>query len=186
MDPRLASKPGTRTWGTGTLKLGAIFPSGYTDELSRRPHALPYQLIHPLLYFLILLARGRAGKAGENRMHMAGAVEEDGRGKRAEALQLWKRFLNLPLVRRSRQQQREGYAELSAIDFNLFQIARRVVRVLIRQADDLQTLVVIFLIELLKHRRFVVAVGTPRPKDVDDERLAGEFRTGLIQRLAGP
>ncbi len=102
----------------------------------------------------------------------------------AEAVQLRQRFRNLTLIGRSRQQQGKRDPKLRAVDADLLQTALLVVGVLVGVPSNPQPLVVVLLVKLLQHRRFVVTVGTPRPEDIDDQRLAGKFRTALIQRFA--
>ena len=75
-------------------------------------------------------------------------------------------------------------AKLRAVDLDLLQAALLVVGVFIRQAHNDQSLVFIFLVELLQHRRFVVAVRAPGAEDIDDERLTCELGTALVHRLA--
>src|SRR5437868_6513773 len=100
------------------------------DDFSR-------QLVHTALYFFVLLSRRRAGEAGEDLAHVPVAIDEDGRWERAEADQLRQRLGDLAFVGGAGEQQREGDAELLAVDGELAQVALVVVNVLVAQADDL-------------------------------------------------
>src|SRR5271166_799422 len=100
---------------------------------------------------------------------MAVAVDEDRRRKRTEAYQLRQRLGDLALIGGSGEQQREGDAELFAINRELPQVALRVVNVLVPEPDDLKSFTVVLLVQLLQHRRLVVAVGTPGAEDIDNQ-----------------
>src|SRR5208283_3579707 len=100
----------------------------------RRTDDFAGELVHSLLYLVVLFASRGAGKPGMDGMHPSVAIEEDGRRKSAKVHQLGQRLLDLSLVGGAGQQQREGQAVLGAIDADLPQIARSLVGVLVSQA----------------------------------------------------